>query len=185
MAVSMERLLEIEEILRPILQEDLTRILVNLNRDDKLEDFCRLIGAEDVLASKRENLFQPSKSGYIVVLGDSQVKENQMQGILKKLGIRKDRLKCHLGYDDAKSFPFKTLQYQAKYSLILVGSMGHKAEGIGDYSSAIAMLEQEEGYPPVMRLGTNELKITKSNFQKAVEEALKNGLIRADMEVSV
>lgn len=180
MAFSIDKLMQIEEILRPMLQEDLVAILAKLNREEKLEDFCRMIGAEEALGSQQEELFQPTKSGMIVVLGDSQVKENYMQGILKNLGLRKERLECHLGYHEAKSFPFRTIRYQVKYALILVGSMGHKAEDIGDYSSAIAMMEQEDGYPPVVRLGTNGLKITKSNFREALEKALKDGIIQRD-----
>lgn len=178
MDFSIDELMQIEEVLHPKLQDDLVQILARLNRDNKLEEFCRMIGAEDVL--KQEKTSQPSKSGIIIVVGESQVKEHQMQGILKNLGIRKERLECHLGYEKAKTFNYRKLQYQAKYSLVIVGSMGHKAENIGDYSSAITMMEQEKGYPHVIRLGTNELKITKSNLKEALSKALADELIKSD-----
>lgn len=178
MVFDVDRVAQIEENLRPRLQDELMEILVKLNRDEELETFCRMIGAEDLLG-ERKDVHYSTKSGLIVVIGESRVKENVMQGVLKDLGIRKERLECHLGYADAKSFPWRTLQYQPKYSLVLVGSMGHKAQNIGDHSSAIGMMEQEEGYPPVKRLGTNELKITKSNFQEAIKEALEEGILIA------
>ena len=179
MVFGLEELEQIEEILRLKLQEDLVGILSKLNREEKLEEFCRMIGIEEALG-KKERLYQSLKSGIIVVVGESQIPEKIMQGILKKFGISKDRLECHLGYHEAKSFAYRKLQFQPKYSLILVGSMGHKAENIGDHSSAISMMEHEEGYPPVIRLGCNELKITKSSFQEAIEKALSKGLLQTD-----
>lgn len=176
MVFDVEKVMQIEEALRSKLEEDLTGILTMLNRTEQLETFCQMIGATDVLGVPQAS-YQSTKSGLIIVIGESQIKEKVMQGVLKKFNIRKERLECHLGYDDAKNFQYKKMQYQPKYSLVLVGSMGHKAQNIGEHSSAISMLEQEKGYPPVIRLGRKELKITKSNFQEAIEEALKKNII--------
>lgn len=177
MVYDVEDLMEIEEQLRLKLRDDFEHILAELNRAEELETFCRLIGAEDVLGEQQDT-FQSLKNGIILVIGESQVKKNVMQSIVNDLGIQ-NRLECCLGYADAKRFPYKTLQNNYAYSLVLVGSMGHKAKDIGDNSSPISMMEKEDGYPPVIRLGTNELKITKSNFKEAVKEALRRGYIRA------
>ena len=168
--------MELEEALSSRLQNDLTGLLAKLNREEKLEEFCQLIGADDLLGGSQDD-YQTSKTGLIVVIGESQVEERKMQGVLKDFGIRKERLECCLGYEAAKKFPYKKLYYQSRYSLVLVGSMGHKAQDIDSHSSAISMMENTKGYPMVIRLGTNGLKITKSNFQKAIEEALRKGII--------
>ena len=59
----------------------------------------------------------------------------------------------------------------------MVGPMPHSGSGKGNYSSIISALESEEGYPPVVRLGSNGLKITKSDFKMKLEEALAGHLI--------
>ena len=54
--------------------------------------------------------------------------------------------------------------------------MPHKTSGTGDFSSAITRMEQDEGFPPVIRLGSNDLKISKSSFKAALEEAINSKL---------
>ena len=51
--------------------------------------------------------------------------------------------------------------------------MPHSGSGKGDYSSVISAIEAEEGYPPVVRLGSNGLKITKSDFRSKLTEMIE------------
>lgn len=51
--------------------------------------------------------------------------------------------------------------------------MPHSGHAKGDYSSVITALEQQEGYPPVVRMGTNGLKITKTSFRNTLESLLQ------------
>lgn len=179
MVMDADALMRLEEKLQPILQQELVCILTRLNQQDKIEHFLQLIDAEDLLHTPK-TVFQNSKRGNIVVIGESDITQNIMEGIMKKLGLRKDRLECYLGYEKAKKFSYQMLRYQYKYALVLVGSMGHKANGIGDHTSAISMMEQEEGYPPVKRLGAHNLHITKTNFREALQEALQQNIILAE-----
>ena len=55
--------------------------------------------------------------------------------------------------------------------------MPHSTAGKGDSSSAIANMENASGYPKVIRLGSNELKITKTNFKMALQEQQAIGYI--------
>lgn len=48
-----------------------------------------------------------------------------------------------------------------------------QCSGKGDYGSVISALESEDGYPPVVRLGSNGLKITKSDFRAKLEEMIQ------------
>ena len=41
-------------------------------------------------------------------------------------------------------------------------------------------MEREDGYPPLVKLGTNKLKITKSNFQEKLIELIDQGVIYAN-----
>ena len=69
--------------------------------------------------------------------------------------------------------------YDPNYSLILVGPMPHSTTGKGDFSSTIAAMEQTEGYPPVIRLGSNGLKVSKSGIRDALIKGMDDGILAA------
>lgn len=56
--------------------------------------------------------------------------------------------------------------------MIMVGPMPHSGTSKGDSGSVIAKIESTEGYPPVVRLGTNGLKITKTDFRNKLKEMI-------------
>ena len=62
--------------------------------------------------------------------------------------------------------------WQPTYSLLMVGPMPHSGSEKGEYSSIISALEAEDGFPPIVRLGSNGLKITKSDFKAKLEEMI-------------
>ena len=47
--------------------------------------------------------------------------------------------------------------------------MPHSGKIKGNYRSIISALENQEGYPPVVRIGGKKLKITKTSFREALE----------------
>ena len=47
-----------------------------------------------------------------------------------------------------------------------------RTAGKGDSSSAISEMEKGNGYPKVVRLGSNDLKVTKTGFKKALQEQI-------------
>ncbi len=170
-----EELLELEEALKPELDDNLTAILTKLNRTNQLDTFLQLLGMEHLLHT--DPGYEVYKTGKIIVIGQSEVKENVLLAIAKKLGLEKSRFDFYLEYDDAKTFNFKKMQWNSTYTAVLVGPMGHSGAGKGDYSSVISAIESEDGYPPVIRLGSNGLKITKSDFKNKLEELMKSGKI--------
>lgn len=177
MALSVDELMDLEDELRPRLNDELPHILISLNQKDKLAEFLEMIGMSDVLSPKGYE-YKPMTSGNLVIIGGGKITKNEIIAIMESLNISRTRLECCLDYADAKRFNFRKLQYSAKYSVVMVGNMGHKAQDIGKASSAISMMENEDGYPPVMRLiSNNELKITKSNFKEALSRAISDGLI--------
>ena len=98
--------------------------------------------------------------------------------------INKNRFEFCLDYNEAKTFPYRKMQYSPKYSAVLVGAMPHSVKDKGDFSSMITAMEKQDGYPPVIRMGSNELKITKTGFcnclknlleQKGIEKGIQLG----------
>ncbi|MCR5743288.1 MAG: hypothetical protein K6F92_06150 [Lachnospiraceae bacterium] len=171
----LDELMEIETGLKEMFDDRLEEVLIKLNRSDKLDEFLDLVGffEEYELIPK----YQTYKSGKIVVVGESELTEKILTGVAKDMGIMRDRLEFCLGYKEAKTYNYKKLQYKPEYSAILVGPMPHSGNAKDDYSSIIAALEQEDGYPPVRRMGSNSLKITKSSFRVALTELIEQNVV--------
>ena len=170
-------LAELEEALKKELDSRWTEILSLLNRSGQLEQFLDLLGLSDLLYPNPG--YKPYPTGKIVVIGGSQIKENVLLAIGQSMGISKDRFELYLDYNAAKTFNFKKLQYVPTYSLILVGPMPHSGAEKGDFGSVISSIEQQSGYPPIVRLGSAGLKITKNNFRSTLEDLLAKGKLAA------
>lgn len=50
--------------------------------------------------------------------------------------------------------------------------MPHSGVAKGEYGSIISAIESEAGYPPVVKMGTDGLKITKTSFRKTLKYLL-------------
>ena len=97
-----------------------------------------------------------------------------------KMGFDKSRFEFHLDYDEMKNMRIDSYKYKDCYCAILAGPMPHSGTGKGDFTSIITALENEEGYPHVIRMGENGLKITKSGFKKALQCLLETRRIETD-----
>ena len=173
--LGVDELLEIEEIVRVNLGERLEEILTRLNRLGKLDEFLLMIGMSDLLGERESEAAR--REGKIIVIGQSEVGQDKLAAVAKNLGISKDRFEFYLDYNDAKSFNFKKTQWSDAYSVILVGQMPHSGIAKGDFGSIISAIESQEGYPPVIRIGMNGLKITKAAFKNALEDLIRKGII--------
>ncbi len=153
--------------------DTITEKIILANRMDELDNLLDSWGLHNLIENEplsSDTFYDTYRKGKIVVLGSSQVKEHDLLGIVKSLGLDKDRFEFCLDYKQIVSYPFSKLQYNPDYRLVIVGAMPHSTAGKGDSSSAIADMEKGNGYPKVIRLGSNELKISKSNFKKALQE---------------
>ena len=177
--LEIEQVMTLSERLITFFSDDkLLEIITKLNRLGNLEDFLNLIGAENLL--DEDQGYRPSPSGYIVVLGASEVKDEMLISVGKKLGIDKSKFKFITSYESAKKFEIGTMQYNSNFAAVICGPMPHKCSSTGDYNSVISRLEQEGGYPPVKKLGERELHISKSNFKKALEELIQEHKIQTN-----
>lgn len=177
--LGVEDLAELESEVRSELNENLEAILSKLNRKGDLDKFLDLVGLSYLL--KRENDYPVYSNGKIIVIGQSDVKEDILLAVGKELGISKNRFELYLEYYDSKKYDFRHVQWNSNYSVILVGPMGHSGVSKGDFGSVIEAISNQEGYPPVIKLGSNQgkLKITKSDFKSKLQELLKSGKLTA------
>lgn len=176
MALSLIELSDLEEDIMNQFPDKVTAILSKLNRTDKLEEWLSMMDMSDLL--KGNNTVESFKEGKIVVIGGTEVKENILLGIAKKLGLDKSRFEFCLDYKKIQKYDYKKLQHNPNYRVILVGPSPHSGRGKGTSSSTITAIEQGKYYPPVIRLqGSNGLKITKTNFRETLEQLIEDGFI--------
>lgn len=150
----------------------------NAYNQGNLTNFLMSIGMEDLIPEKEDQLYDTDPEGKIIIFGDSQVKENDIFGCLKELGLPKDRVELRLGYKEAVKYPFEKLQYNYNYRLILFGPVPHSTKGKDDSSSIITSLESKDGYTKILRLTDgHKLKLTKSNLKSLVEEEIQSGYL--------
>lgn len=148
-------------------------------KSGKLDGYLNSIGMIDLLPKEEEQpLFDTAPDGKILIFGDSQLKEREVYGSLKEFGLPKERLELHLGYEEAKKYSFRNLQYNPNYRLILFGPVPHSGEGKEDASSIITNLQQKDGYPKVICLTDGHgLKITKASLKTAIEQQIHIGYL--------
>lgn len=171
-----DQLYKLEEDLSLALSEDLLHIISKLNRENKLNDFLDLIGLTHLV---EDDSYKPFRNGKIIIAGQSEISKDTILSVAKNLNINKDRIEMCLTYDEASKYNFSKTQYNPNYSLILVGPMGHSGPDKEDYSSVIVALEKKGGYPPIVRLGSNCLKITKTGLKDSLLNTLEQGIISA------
>lgn len=152
--------------------------LKNAYKTGFLEEYLSEIGMADLYPVEGTPLYDTYPNGKILIVGDSRVKEQEICGIMKELGIDKDRLELMLDYNKAKSYPFRNLQYNPAYRLILFGPVPHSGEGKQDKSSIITQIENDDGYPKVIRINdAHGMKITKSSVRGALSLEIESGYL--------
>lgn len=174
--------LEQIEVLEGVLMERAEEILCHMNSQGTIDRFLKIAGLSDLFEEEAKETDNQDPSGYIVVIGASMISANAIKGICKTMGISPTRLKLYLDYEEAQKLNYRSMYCSSRYALVLFGPIGHSARGKGGYSSIITAIGGQNGYPPVIRLGTNELKVTKTGFKKALADAIERGYIIQDQE---
>ena len=164
--------------IKEVFEDSILSILCRLNAIGELESFLDMAGWLYLVEDERDQAIS-YKDGKILVVGGSNVKQNILEGIAKSMGISKNRLEFVLNYDEAQRYNYDKLKNQSKYAAVIFGPVPHKTVGVEDYSSIIARVKTEYGFPPVETLGDNELHISKENFKRALADLLKRNIISA------
>lgn len=151
---------ELKDIVEKV-KDSIEEIITFANRTGNLDELLNNMGLGSLLHKK--SAYETEKNGKIVVIGQSEVKKEILEGIIKKLGLDKNRFEFCLDYNASKTYDYKKLRYSPKYRVVMFGPVPHSSVGKNDSSSAIAEMKNKEGYPCVRVLdGSNGLKITKT-----------------------
>lgn len=139
----------------------------------------RLMSYVEALKKQSKTSCKTTKGfGKILIIGETSLNEQQVKGFCKSKGISGDRIEFLCGYDRLKNRGVGKYQYNDDYSLIIVGPIPHSMRGMGEYSSIVAKMEQEDGYPPVARADNGHgLKLTLSMVKHIINDKLDDGCI--------
>lgn len=176
MKLSLAELDELEDAIMRDLPDQITNILHRANRAGELEQLLDLLDMKNLLHPTSN--FTSYKEGKIVVIGSSKVKKNVLLAVAESFGLDKNRFEFCLEYEDAQKYEYSKLQYDAKYRVVLFGPIPHSSIGKGDSGSVISEMENNDGYPKIVRLENDgSLKISKTNFKKALERLIEENYI--------
>lgn len=131
---------------------------------------------ENQISLPASNYIPSSNRDIVLIIGASRISIKDIHGIGKDIGFSKDQLVIYDDYGKNEGFDFTKLKHSSKYCAILYGPNAHSTPGKGNYSSALEMLKNEEGYPPVfeIRNESDTLKITKSSLKKTLQKAMNH-----------
>lgn len=156
---------QLSEIKQKIIRK-ITSEVDRANEDGLIEEILERYGIvyEETSISVNTRLMK------ILVFGSLAGKKKDFQGVLNKLGINLSNVEFINDYSELKRYSVDTLRFSTKYSDLLIGPIPHSQTGMGDNSSLIATIKSNPAeYPRVQLLeANNKLKITKTNFEKAI-----------------
>lgn len=144
--------------------------LYQANSEQRLNGYLESIHY-DYLVHKYNKYYDMSRAK-IVLIGDSCLSVRDIKMHVKKKGLDPNRVELILDYDKLTNFDINKFRNNANYSNIIFGAIPHKIKGIGDYKSAISMMQQESEQFPKIIIATDGHgnKITKSSLDKALEK---------------
>lgn len=171
--LNIQELFILEKDLKKIFQNNLKEILCRLNYSGRLNEVLSIMGLNNLINEQKII----NRYGKIVVIGYSNTKIAKFLAVAKELGFNKNRFEFCLDYNEAKSFNYTKMQYSTKYSVVLIGAIPHNVKNKGNFSSIITAMEYQEGYPPILRVGNNDLKLTKSSFETVLKSLLERKII--------
>ena len=120
---------------------------------------------------EQEKWYSYPNTSKMIVIGSIEVKEKEVLGCLKAMGIDKNRVEFYSDFDKLTNKNFSNLRYNLNYSDILVCAMPHKMRNIGDNVSFISMIENNPKEFPTLTKITDKsgnLKYSNSAFKRAI-----------------
>lgn len=157
---------ELELLIEEVSQKVREDIII-ANRSGNLEEILKKYD----YVEEQEKWYSYPNTSKMIVIGSIEVKEKEVLGCMKAVGIDKNRVEFYTDYEKLTNMNFSFLRNNFNYSDILVCAMPHKISGIGEYASLISMIESNPKEFPTLTKITDEsgnLKFSNSAFKKAL-----------------
>ena len=125
---------------------------------------------------KEKKNFQSPK-GKILIVEESSVSIKDIEKSIKELGFAFERFEFVLDYDAVKRFCYQKVYNNPNYAIILASAQPHVSVDTNGYSITISYINRTCGYPWLIKLGTKNLKLTKSNLILVLKILLNIGFL--------
>ncbi len=146
--------------------DEFGRLMRDANVEGRIFDF---LDEHQIPYDSYDECSYDKRTVRLLIVGQSDIGKDEVIKLLKQYNIDTKRVEMVLEYDKLQKYKWNSIQYSDKYSDIIVGPMGHKSIGSDDYSSVIARMEKEEGWPNVIRAEANSrLKFSKKSLEDAL-----------------
>lgn len=111
------------------------------------------------------------RNGKILVLGDTCIGADVMQGIAKQFGFNKQDFEFELDYKRVCNVS-KRVHNSSRYTAVVFGKVPHKVGNLGSWSGIIEEFKQTGicDCPIEARSQSGDLKVTKESFKRALME---------------
>ena len=175
--LSTEQISTISELVAEKFLYDSEKIIVHLNTTNKLDEFLKITSLKSEINKElNRNLVNTKK---VIVVGQGLGTVSDYRQCCRNVGINPENFEFHLDYYDGKNLDFNKFRYKSEYGGIIVGAMPHSGKAKGKYSSVIDFLENEPGFPMVVRSQdkSGKLKLCSSGFTSAVLALFNCGAI--------
>ena len=143
------------------------------NRLDNIEEVLDKYNLRNIVDPYEVERLSYDMRAKILIIGASNVNEDNIIRLAKKCKINPDLIECELDYNKFKHYNFGKLEYNTGYKCILIGPIPHSVPDKGMYESIISKMENEIArYPKIFKLQSNSdvLKITKNSLEKVFRQ---------------
>ena len=155
---------------------DSVKIITHLDAIGKLDDFLKITGLKSEVRKELDRNLLPTKK--VIVVGKGLAKESDYRLQCRNANISPDNFKFYLDYEDGAKIDFDKYRDNPEYGGIIVGQMPHNGKSKGQYSSVIEYIENEPGFPKVVRSNEgSELKLSIRGFYNAVLALYTSGAL--------
>jgi hypothetical protein len=174
MAISKDQILDICAEANVILNDRIHKA----NDEGNLWKLLNRYDMQELYPLDNDNEFPTNPRGKILIIGHTKVKQKDIIGCTKDLGIEKNRLEIVTDYEGIKKYKFNHIQYNPNYRLILFGPSPHSGVSKENDSSIITTIENKDGYPKIKRLTDGHaLKISTTSLKEALIEEIADGYL--------
>ena len=155
------------------LLDKLTEILTQANRLDEIEVVLDKHNLRSIINPEELDRLAFDARAKILIIGASQINEDDIRRIAKKCKLNPDYIECELDYQGFKHYNFGKLEYNTSYRCVLIGPIPHSVPNKGSYESIISKMEKEiDKYPKIYKLQNKSdvLKITKNSLEEVFRQ---------------
>jgi len=154
--------------------DNILPLLAKLNRTAELDEFLSLLGVQ---SAQQKQVKTPTKSK-ILLLGRSQIADNEINKIFQEYGIDTNRVIIQREYNELKKQGFTA--NSDKYDLILLGPIPHKTATTGDAVGTIGKIKELYGDKVIVLQNNGTPKITRHTIEDALNNAILQNLIQSN-----